>query len=548
MGIESINDEKNRWLKENRVNAPDLVSLCVNEEIEALYTPADIEETDYIEDIGFPGEYPFTRGIYPLMYRGKIWDMRQYSGLETAEDTNKRWKTLISEGQTSVSLACDLPTQLGYEADDPSFEEEMLKVGCHIDTLADMEALFDGIPLEKMACSFNVASQAPVFLAMFIAAAEKKGVPASKLSGTIANDILPEYLARGAWIYDVRPSMRLMADVVEYVCRNMPRFYPLNIRGILLGVGGRVISDHVGYTFSIAHSYFEEILSRGLTIDDFANRVSFLMCSGCHFFEYAALFRAARRLWAKLMKRRFGAKKAESMKFRFVTCPMMMEFTAAEPLLNLAREAYAVLGAALGGAQSMFSAGLDESYSIPTEKNALLALRVIQILAHETGVTDTVDPLAGSYYVESLTNQFEQKIIQKIGEIDGQGGAVAAIENGFILKELSEGYYKWQQEIESGMRTKIGVNKYPARTEEFQFYKVDPEGLGRQINRLRKVKAERDASEVSRALNTIREVARSNKNIMPSLIDAVKTYTTIAEITNVLKEELGVYREPVAVL
>ena len=521
-------------------------------EIEPLYTPEDIEGLDYARDLGLPGEYPFTRGIYPKMYRGRLWSMRQYSGFGTAEETNARWKALLASGQHGVSMATDLATQLGFASDDPLVEDEVGRVGLAIDTLRDMEILFQGIPLDRTPVSVNNAvSSTIVLMAMYIATAEKQGVPLASLTGTTNNDILSEYVGRGLWVFPPKPSLRLMGDIVSYCIEHLPKFYPLHIRGVLYNESGATAAQEIGFAFADTIAYFEELLSRGLDIDQVGSRVSFFFKSTHRFFHEAAKFRAARRLWAKILQEWFGAKNKESLCLRINTVVGGRQFAAREIELNLVRGAYGALGAVLGGVQGMMVTGIDEAYAIPTEKTACQGLQVQQVLAEETDVIETADPLAGSYFVEALTNRMEQEIVKAMKEIEEQGGAVKAIEKGYTQKLVTDRGYCLYREIEAGQRVIVGVNKYLSETEgameeeALSLHKANPASVRHQIRRLKQVKAERDNQEVQRQLERLRQAALGKENLMPYVIDAVKTYASIGEIMGLLKEIFGVFQEPV---
>jgi methylmalonyl-CoA mutase N-terminal domain/subunit len=521
--------------------------------IKDCYTPEDIEGLDYTNDIGLPGEYPFTRGIYPKMYRGRLWSMRQYSGFGTPEETNARWKALLASGQHGVSAATDLATQLGFDSDDPVVEDEVGRVGLAIDTLKDMEILFQDIPLDRTPVSINNAvSSTIVLLAMYIATAEKQGVPLSSLSGTTNNDILSEYVGRGLWVFPPKPSLRLMGDIVTFCIENMPKFYPLHIRGVLYNEAGATAAQEVGFAFADTISYFEELLGRGLNIDQIAPRVSFFFKSTHRLFHEAAKFRAARRLWARIMREWFGAKNKDSLSLRINTVVGGRQFASQEIELNLVRGAYGALGAVLGGVQGMMVTGIDEAYAIPTEKTACQGLRVQQILAEETDVVETADPLAGSYFIETLTSEMEQKMIESMKEIEEQGGAVKAVEKGFTQKRVTERGYRLYREIEAGKRVIVGVNKYCSQAEvaedveeALSLHKANPDSVRHQIQRLKQVKAERDNQEVQRQLERLRQAALGTENLMPYVIDAVKAYASLGEIMGLFKEIFGIFQEPV---
>jgi len=516
------------------------------------YIPEDIEGFDYNIELGLPGEYPFTRGIYPKMYRKRLWSMRQYSGFDTAEETNARWKTLIASGQHGVSTATDLATQLGYDSDDPLVEDEVGRVGLAIDTLKDMEILFKDIPLDRTPVSINNAvSSTIVLMAMYIATAEKQGVPFVKLNGTTNNDILSEYVGRGLWVFPPKPSLRLMGDIVAFCTEKIPNFYPLHIRGVLYNEAGATGPEEIGFSFADTISYFEELLSRGLDIDEIAPRVTFFFKSTHRLFHEAAKFRAARRVWARMMQERFGAQNRNSLCLRINTSVGGRQFASREIELNLVRGAYGALGAVLGGVQGMMVTGIDEAYAIPTEKTACQGLRVQQILAEETDVIETSDPLGGSYFIEALTRQMEEEILKAMKEIEEQGGAVIAVEKGFTQKRIIERGYRLFREIEAGKSAIVGENRYRNETEAediesaLSLHKPNQESVRHQIRQLRQVKAERDDPEAQRQLERLRQAAYSTENLMPYVIDAVKAYASIGEIMGLLKGVFGVFQEPV---
>lgn len=546
--IQKMKEEAKKWETDYEVSSlPDAESE-LGQPTKVLYTPADIADIDYLEKIGFPGKYPFTRGVYPGMYRKNLWQMRLYSGYGTAEDTNRRWKFLLESGNNGVGCAFDLPTQMGLDSDEPIAEDEVGRVGVAIDTLKDMEILYDGLPLDRVASSFNINAPAAIILAMYVAVGEKQGVPLSNLSGTLANDLLCEYVSRGMWVFPPRPALKIAADIVEYCTREMPKFYPFNIRGIVMREAGATMCQEVGYSFSNAIEYIKEVIRRGVDVDEFASRISFFFCSSLQFFEEAAKYRAARRLWARMMKERFGAKKSASMLLRATGMLGGSYYRAKEPETNLIRGAFGLLGLVLGGLQGMLHPAMDETFAIPTQKTARLALRTQQICAYETGVTKTVDPLGGSYYVEALTDQIEQNIAEIIKQVEELGGAVRAIEMGFMQKNISSEAYKVAQEELSGRKVVVGVNKFVSEEtkKSLVFHEFNPEVYEKQIQRLKQVRAERRQGEVQKALDKVRIAAESGENLMSPLIAAVKTYASIGEIMKSLKQIYGEFREPVA--
>jgi methylmalonyl-CoA mutase N-terminal domain/subunit len=554
-GDKTIGKEKERWLRE-RVKDRGLDSAIEGKaktssgiEVNLLYTPEDIKGVDYLNELGFPGEYPFTRGVYPTMYRGRNWTMRQYSGLATAEESNARYKFLLEGGQTGLSVALDLPTQMGIDSDHELAEGEVGVVGVSIDTLKDIELLFEGIPLDKITTSFTINATAAILLAMYIAVGEKQGVPPEKLGGTIQNDILKEYVARGAWIFPLEPSVRLIGDTIEYCMENIPRFNPISISGAhFRGAGANAIQE-IAFTFCDAIVYVDSMLKRGIDVDKFAPMLSFWFTTNIDFFEEIAKFRAARRLWANIMKERYGAKNPRSWMLRFGTSILAVSLTAQQPENNIVRVACEAMAAVLAGVQSLFTASYDEAYSIPTEEAAQIALRTQQVLAYETGITRTVDPLAGSYYVEYLTNRLEEEITKLMEKIEDLGGMVEMIQSGYVQREITNMAYEHERNIKSGEKVMVGVNRFVVdeKERELSLYEMDPEVSKKQIARLQRVKAERDNKHVGATLEKLRLVAEGKQNIMPSLIDAVKAYATIGEITDVLRNVFGSFDEPVQI-
>lgn len=514
-----------------------------NISIRRLYTPADVDYS-YLKDLGFPGEYPFTRGVQPTMYRGRFWTMRQYAGFGTAEDTNKRYHYLLKAGQTGLSVAFDLPTQIGYDSDDPMAEGEVGKCGVAIDTIKDMEILFDGIPLDKVTTSMTINSTCAIILAMYIAVAEKQGVPAKELKGTVQNDILKEYIARGTYIFPPEPSMRLVRDVILYCKDNLPQWNSISISGYHIREAGSTAVQEVAFTLANGIAYVQDIISAGVDVDEFAGRLSFFFNSHNNFLEEIAKFRAARRLWAKIMKERFNAKKPSSMMLRFHTQTAGCTLTAQQPENNVVRVTLQALAAVLGGTQSLHTNSRDEALALPTEQSAQIALRTQQIIAYESGVCDFIDPLAGSYVIESLTNEIEKSASEYIKKIDEMGGVLKAIEKGYIQNEIAQAAYEYQKAIENKDYIVVGVNQFIVEEAPTQnILKVDLEKEEYQKSKLKKVKAERDNNLVQEKLKNLKKVANSNENIMPAIIDAVKAYATIGEISNALREVFGEFKE-----
>lgn len=516
-----------------------------NFEAQRLYTPLDIEDFDYGEKLGFPGQYPFTRGVQPTMYRGRLWTMRAYAGFATAEETNARYKYLLEAGQTGLSVAMDLPTQIGLDSDHELSHGEVGKVGVAIDSLADMEALFDGIPLDKVSTSMTINGPAAVLLAMYVAVAEKQGVKPEALKGTIQNDILKEYIARGTYIFPPRPSMRLITDTFEYCSKNIPKWNTISVGAYHIREAGASEVQEIAFAFANAMAYIDAAIKAGQKVDDFAPGISWIFTAGLDFFGEVAKFRAARRLWARIMKERYGASvpKAQMLRVHVHTAGSVL--TAQQPLNNVVRITWQALSAVLGGIQSMACCAYDEAIALPTEESATLALRTQQLLAYESGVTDTIDPLAGSYYIETLTDKIEKEAYDYIDKIDRMGGAVAAIEQGYMQKEMAAHAYEYQHEVELGKRTVIGVNKFndSKKLAEQDVLTADLSVGERQIARLEKMKAARDNDSVKAALEKLREAAKGTENLMPYLINAVKTYATLGEICGVLREEFGEYKQ-----
>ena len=510
-----------------------------------LYTPLDVEGFDYGEKLGFPGQYPFTRGVQPTMYRGRLWTMRAYAGFATAEETNARYKYLLEAGQTGLSVAMDLPTQIGLDSDHELSHGEVGKVGVAIDSLADMEALFDGIPLDKVSTSMTINGPAAVLLAMYVAVAEKQGVAPEALKGTIQNDILKEYIARGTYIFPPRPSMRLITDTFEYCSKNIPKWNTISVGAYHIREAGASEVQEIAFAFANAMSYIDAAIKAGQKVDDFAPGISWIFTAGLDFFSEVAKFRAARRLWARIMKERYGATvpKAQMLRVHVHTAGSVL--TAQQPLNNVVRITWQAMSAVLGGIQSMACCAYDEAIALPTEESATLALRTQQLLAYESGVTDTIDPLAGSYYIESLTDKIEQEAYEYIAKIDKMGGAVAAIEQGYMQQEMAAHAYEYQHDVELGKRTVIGVNKFAdnKKMAEQDVLTADLSVGERQVARLNKMKEGRDNAAVQASLAKLREAAKGTENLMPYLIDAVKTYATLGEICGVLREEFGEYKQ-----
>ena len=510
---------------------------------QGLYTPLDIKDTDYAEDIGFPGVYPYTRGVQPTMYRGRFWTMRMYAGFSTAEESNKRYRYLIESGATGLSCAFDLPTQIGYDSTDPISEGEVGKVGVAIDSLADMEILFDQIDLGKVSTSMTINAPASVLLAMYIAVAEKQGVSADKLKGTIQNDILKEYAARGTYIFPPRPSMRLITNIFEYCSKNVPNWNTISISGYHIREAGSTASQEIAFTIADGIAYVEAAIKAGLNVDDFAGRLSFFWNAHNNVLEEVTKFRASRRIWAKVMKERFKAEKPKSMMLRVHTQTAGSMLTAQQPNNNIVRVALQTAAAVMGGTQSLHTNSRDEALALPTEDSVMVALRTQQIVAYESGLADVIDPLAGSYYVEAMTNRIEAEAWEYIKKIDELGGAVAAIEKGYIQKEIQDSAYKWQMDVESGARVIVGVNKFQVEEEAPKnLLRVDASVGEKQKAKVEAMKAKRDNAAVQAALADLKKAcADEHENLMPHILAAVKTYATLGEICGVMREVFGEY-------
>mgnify|MGYP005836343389 FL=1 len=512
--------------------------------VERLYTPDDVP-VDYISDLGFPGQYPYTRGVQPTMYRGRLWTMRQYAGYATAEESNRRYKYLLEQGQTGLSVAFDLPTQIGYDSDHPLAEGEVGKVGVAISSLEDMEILFDGIPLDKVSTSMTINAPAAVLLAMYVAVARKQGVAVEKLRGTIQNDILKEYAARGTYIFPPRPSMRLITDIFAYCKDHLPHWNTISISGYHIREAGATAVQEVAFTLANAIAYVQAALDAGLDVDEFAPRLSFFFNSHNNLFEEVAKFRAARRLWARIMKERFGAKDPRSLMLRFHTQTAGCTLTAQQPDNNVVRVTLQALAAVLGGTQSLHTNSRDEALSLPTEASVQIALRTQQIIAHESGVADTVDPLAGSYFVERLTNEIEERAVDYIRRIDDMGGALVAIERGFIQQEIQNSAYAYQRAVEQGQQIVVGVNEFVVDEETpLRRLKVDPAVGQQQIERLHALRARRNNARVASLLGQLEEVARGTDNLLPIILECVEAYCTLGEICDVLRGVFGEYHAP----
>jgi methylmalonyl-CoA mutase N-terminal domain/subunit len=552
--IEKLRKEYKRWsnkLEPSFAKTPELKGEFVNTSgipVKRVYTPIALVDSDYMREIGLPGEYPFTRGVQPTMYRGRLWTMRQYAGFGTAEDTNRRYRFLLEQGQTGLSVAFDLPTQIGYDSDYTLAQGEVGKVGVAIDSLRDMEILFDQIPLDKVSTSMTINAPAAVLLAMYIAVAEKQGVASKDLRGTIQNDILKEYSARGTYIFPPKPSMRIITDIFAFCSREVPQWNTISISGYHIREAGSTAVQEVAFTLADGIAYVEAATNAGLDVDEFAPRLSFFFNAHLDFFEEIAKFRAARRLWAVIMRERFKAKDPRSMMMRFHTQTAGCTLTAKQPKNNIVRVAFQALSAVLGGTQSLHTNSMDEAFCLPSEEAVQVALRTQQLIAYESGVTDTVDPLGGSYYIEELTNEIFERAQRYIDTINELGGAAAAIEKGYIQREIQDSAYRYQKEIEKGERVVVGVNRFQVEEEPLKdLLRVDPAVRISQIEKLEKLKAERDNGTVKGVLGELRKTAQGADNLMPVILDAVRVYATLGEICDALRDVFGEY-QPVSTL
>jgi len=539
-------DEKTEKLLEKRPERKDVFYSGSGEEVKRVYTPLDIQEMNYNDDIGLPGEYPFTRGAYGSMHRGRLWTMRMYAGFATAEESNKRYKYLVEQGSSGLSVAFDLPTQIGYDSNHELANGEVGKVGVAIDSLKDMEVLFDGIPLDKVSTSMTINAPAGVLLAMYIAVAEKQGVSPDKLRGTIQNDILKEYIARGTYIYPTKPSMRLITDIFEYCSENVPKWNTISISGYHIREAGSTAAQEVGFTIADGIAYVEAALEAGLDVDAFAPRLSFFFNAHNDLLEEVAKFRAARRLWAKIMKERFGAKNPKSMTMKFHTQTGGSTLTAQQPENNIVRVTIQTLAAVLGGTQSLHTNSKDEALALPSEDSVRTALRTQQVVAHESGITNTADPLAGSYFIESKTNEIEKAALEYIEKIDDLGGAPEAINKGYIQQEIMDAAYNYQKEVETNERVIVGMNKFQIDEKPpTGLLKVDPAVEEKQTKQIDELKENRDSKAVETSLEDLKKACETDENVMPYILKAVKVYATLGEISDVMREVFGEYQQSV---
>jgi methylmalonyl-CoA mutase N-terminal domain/subunit len=537
-----------QWFEEVYARQPErdaLFTTISGQEVKPLYTPEDLADTDPDRDIGYPGEYPFTRGVYPSMYRGRLWTMRQFAGFGTAEETNERFRYLLDHGQGGLSTAFDMPTLMGHDSDHPRSLGEVGREGVAIDTLADMETLFDGIPLSDVTVSMTVSGPAAILLALYVCVAEKQGVPRDKLGGTIQTDILKEYIAQKEWCFPIEPAMRLVTDMVEYCAAEMPRWHPISISGYHIREAGATAQQELAFTLADGFAYVQAAIERGLDVDDFAPRLSFFFNAHIDFFEEIAKYRAARRIWAREMRETFGARDPASWRMRFHTQTAGVSLTAQQPLNNVVRTTLEALGAALGGTQSLHTNSYDEALALPTEDAVRVALRTQQIIAHETGVTSTIDPLGGSYFVESLTNQMEQAAYEYFKKIEELGGMVEAVKKSFPQGEIADASWRYQREVDEGKRVVVGVNRYELEDEKpIEILNIDPALERKQIERLQAARAKRDTIAVENALAKLKLAAADpGQNLMPTLVECARAYCSQGEMVEALQEVFGTYSE-----
>ena len=550
-----LSNERKRWLettyakaKERGGERKDTDFRTSSAEIRPLYTPEEVADIDYNRDIGYPGEYPYTRGVQASMYRGRLWSIRQYAGYGTAAETNKRFGFLLKEGQPGLSVAFDLPTQLGYDSDGPLSAGEVGKVGVAIDTLADMETMFDGIPLDQVSTSMTINAPASVLVAMYAVVGQKQGVPQDRISGTAQNDVLKEYVARGTYIYPPKPSLRLAADLMSYCARELPRFNAISISGYHMRDAGCTAAQEMAFTFANAIAYIEAALERGVSPDDVGPRISWIFNTQNNFLEEIAKYRALRRMWAKIMRERFKSEDPRSWMLRTHVQTGGATLTAQQPENNIVRAALQALATALGGVQSMALSCYDEALALPTEEAQRIAVRTQQVIGYESGVANTADPLGGSYYIEWLTNELERKAWEYLDRVEDIGGAIAAIESGYVQREIQEASYAYQQAIDEGKRIIVGVNKFAKEDEEPQMiFRVNPEAERAQIERLARVCKERDQASVDAALLRLEDVSRDRENLMYPIFEAVKAYASVGEICGVMRQVFGDYQPPTAV-
>jgi len=545
----SIEKAKKRWESSKLSNQKqwrDEFVTTSSKPVKVIYTPLDIPDLDYMRDLGFPSQYPYTRGVQPSMYRGRIWTMRQFAGMGSAEETNQRFKFLLDHGQTGLSVAFHLPTIYGRDSDHPYALGEVGKLGVAIDTLRDMEILFDGLPLDKVTTSMTINAPASILLAMYMLAAQKQGIAPTQIGGTIQNDILKEYMAQKSYIYSPKPSMRIITDIMGYCAKNIPRWNTISISGYHIREAGSTAAQELAFTLANGLTYVQAGIDAGLDVDVFAPRLSFFFNSHNDIFEEVAKFRAARRIWAREMKERFKVKKSRSLWMRFHTQTAGCSLTAQQPIVNVVRTAYQALAAVLGGTQSLHTNSMDEAFCLPTEDAVRVALRTQQVIAHESGAANTIDPLAGSYYIESLTNEMEEEAYKYFDRFDAMGGVIPAIEKGFPQREIANASYKYQREIEANKRTIVGVNDFVLEGEKITIpvLKIDPEIERKQVERTQRIRRERDKKKFEESLNGLRNASEGTDNVMPHIINAVKAYATVGEICDVWRDIWGEWDEP----
>ena len=547
---EGLSEILNKWtegveqkLEKRPERKPDFINTS-GIPVKRLYTPIDNTDDEYLSEIGLPGEYPYTRGVQPTMYRGRYWTMRQYAGFASAAESNKRYKYLLDQGQTGLSVAFDLPTQIGYDSDDEMAIGEVGKVGVAIDSLKDMEILFDKIPLDKVSTSMTINAPAAILLAMYLAVAEKQGVPSEKVRGTIQNDILKEYSSRGTYIFPPKPSMRIITDIFSFCAKNVPMWNTISISGYHIREAGSTAVQEIAFTLANGIAYVEAAMEAGLDIDTFAPRLSFFFNAHLDFFEEIAKYRAARLIWAKIMKERFKAKNPKSLMIRFHTQTAGCTLTAQQPKNNIVRVAFQAMSAVLGGTQSLHTNSMDEALCLPSVESVQVALRTQQLIAYESGVADTVDPLAGSYYIETLTREIVQRVEEYIKKIDKLGGSVSAIEQGYVQREIQDSAFKYQREIEKQERIVVGVNQYQVEEEKpTGLLRVDPSVRDIQSEQIKQLKAERNYDKVKESLVKLKQAALGDDNLLPFIIESVKVYSTLGEICNVLREVFSEYQQ-----
>jgi len=548
--LDNLAEQKQKWAQESekfqgKKSRPKFITIS-GKEVKDLYTPEDIKDINYEENIGWPGKYPYTRGVHNTMYRGRLWTMRQFSGMGTPSQTNQRYHYLLKNGQTGLSVAFDLPTLMGYDSDHPRSLGEVGKCGVAVDSLADMEIIFDKIDLGEVSTSMTINAPASVLLAMYLAVAEKQGVPFANIRGTLQNDILKEYIAQKEWIYPPEPSVRLIVDLIEYCTEHVPQWNTISISGYHIREAGSTAAQELAFTLADGFTYIESAIERGLDVDAFAPRLSFFFNAHSDFFEEIAKYRAARRIYARRMREKYGAKKERSWLLRFHTQTAGCSLTAQQPENNIVRTAYEAMSAALGGTQSLHTNSMDETLALPSEKAALIALRTQQILAHETGVINTIDPLAGSYFVEAMTDKIEADAEAYLDEIERRGGVIKCIEEGYLQREIAKASYRFQEEVEKKERIIVGVNDYVHEKEEpfADILKIDKEVEEEQCNFVRKIRSERDEKRADEMIAKLQEAAKGDGNTLAAMIDCVRAYCTVGEISDSLKPIYGEYTEP----